>query len=190
MTFTTRRRAVLALSGAGLLALAVAAGLGLGRGSGVAVAAAVTPNASATPVTAPSAADAASRGNEAAARLVGIDPLLPHDLLDPLLVLLAERYRQERAQDQDQLEKGDHAPGRTRIAPINYIVDGSRVVFRTAPGAKLSALQIDDDVALQADHYGEDSAWSVLAHGTARDITGAPGTDEVLAGLRPWVATM
>ena len=79
--------------------------------------------------------------------------------------------------------------GRTRIAPINYVVDGSRVVFRTAPGAKLSALQIDDDVAFQADHYGEDSAWSVLAHGTAREITGAPGTDEVLAGLRPWVAT-
>ncbi|MPQ58646.1 HlyD family secretion protein [Duganella sp. FT27W] len=84
MTFTTRRRAVLALSGAGLLALAVAAGLALGRGSGAAVAAAATPKASATAVTASIAApnasaaavtaaiavDAVGRGNEAAPRPV------------------------------------------------------------------------------------------------------------------------
>ena len=79
--------------------------------------------------------------------------------------------------------------GRTRIAPINYVVDGSRIVFRTAEGSKFSALQIEDDVALQTDHYGEDTAWSVLAHGTAREITDEPGTDEVTERLRPWVPT-
>jgi uncharacterized protein len=79
--------------------------------------------------------------------------------------------------------------GRTRIAPINFVVDGSRIVFRTAEGSKFSALQIEDDVALQADHYGEDAAWSVLAHGTATEITDEPGTDEATAGLRPWVPT-
>lgn len=79
--------------------------------------------------------------------------------------------------------------GRTRIAPINYVVDGSRIVFRTAEGSKFSALQIEDDVALQTDQYDEDSAWSVLAHGTAREITDEPGTAEVVARLRPWVST-
>ena len=79
--------------------------------------------------------------------------------------------------------------GRTRIAPINYIVDGSRVVFRTAEGTKFSALLVDDDVALQTDQYDEDSAWSVLAQGTAREISDAPGIAEVVAALRPWVPT-
>ncbi|MCA1782945.1 MAG: pyridoxamine 5'-phosphate oxidase family protein [Dermatophilaceae bacterium] len=79
--------------------------------------------------------------------------------------------------------------GRTRIAPINYIVDGSRIVFRTAEGSKFSALQIEDDVALQTDRYDDDSAWSVLVHGTAREITDEPDTDGVAARLRPWVPT-
>ena len=79
--------------------------------------------------------------------------------------------------------------GRTRIAPINYIVDGSRVVFRTAEGTKFSALQIDDDVAVQSDQYDDESAWSVLAHGTAREISDEPGIADVVAALRPWVPT-
>lgn len=79
--------------------------------------------------------------------------------------------------------------GRTRIAPINYIVDGSRVVFRTAEGTKFSALLVDDDVALQTDQFDEDSAWSVLAQGTAREISDEPGTAAIVASLRPWVPT-
>jgi uncharacterized protein len=79
--------------------------------------------------------------------------------------------------------------GRTRITPVNYVVDGSRIVFRTAEGSKFFALKIEDDVALQTDQYDEDSAWSVLAHGVAREITDEPGTGDVVARLRPWVPT-
>ena len=79
--------------------------------------------------------------------------------------------------------------GRTRITPVNYLVDGSRIVFRTAEGSKFFALKIDDDVALQTDHYDEDHAWSVLVHGIAREITAEPGTADVVARLRPWVPT-
>lgn len=79
--------------------------------------------------------------------------------------------------------------GRTRITPVNYIVDGSRIVFRTAEGSKFFALKIEDDVALQTDHYDEDHAWSVLAHGIAREITEEPGTADVVARLSPWVPT-
>ncbi|KAB7743640.1 pyridoxamine 5'-phosphate oxidase family protein [Nostocoides sp. F2B08] len=79
--------------------------------------------------------------------------------------------------------------GRTRITPVNYVVDGSRIVFRTAEGSKFFALKIEDDVALQTDHYDEDHAWSVLVHGIAREITDEPGTADVVARLRPWVPT-
>ncbi|MGA8048186.1 MAG: pyridoxamine 5'-phosphate oxidase family protein [Dermatophilaceae bacterium] len=79
--------------------------------------------------------------------------------------------------------------GRTRITPVNYVVDGSRIVFRTAEGSKFFALKIEDDVALQTDHYDEDHAWSVLAHGIAREITDEPGTADVVARLTPWVPT-
>lgn len=79
--------------------------------------------------------------------------------------------------------------GRTRITPVNYVVDGSRIVFRTAEGSKFFALKVDDDIALQTDRHDEDHAWSVLANGTAREITGEPGTDDAVARLQPWVPT-
>ncbi|MFI5042241.1 MAG: pyridoxamine 5'-phosphate oxidase family protein, partial [Acidimicrobiales bacterium] len=76
------------------------------------------------------------------------------------------------------------------ILPVNYLFDGTSVVIRTAPGAKLDeaplstvAFEIDD-----ADRYGH-WGWSVLVQGPAFDITSA--TDEVSEHLRalpvrPW----
>jgi nitroimidazol reductase NimA-like FMN-containing flavoprotein (pyridoxamine 5'-phosphate oxidase superfamily) len=78
---------------------------------------------------------------------------------------------------------------RTRIVPVNYVVDGTRIVFRTAEGSKFFALKVEDEVALQTDRYDEDNAWSVLANGTAREITDEPGVADIVAGLSPWVPT-
>ncbi|QIM16011.1 pyridoxamine 5'-phosphate oxidase family protein [Leucobacter insecticola] len=77
------------------------------------------------------------------------------------------------------------------IAPINFVVDGSSLVFRTAAGSKLSELTINDAVVFQVDSYGGADGWSVVLRGTARVLEGG---DEVLAAaalpLRPFVSTV
>jgi nitroimidazol reductase NimA-like FMN-containing flavoprotein (pyridoxamine 5'-phosphate oxidase superfamily) len=77
------------------------------------------------------------------------------------------------------------------ILPVNYVYDGTSVVIRTAPGAKLDeapmtavAFEIDD-----ADRFGH-WGWSVLVQGPAFDITtSADQLSEHLRDLpvRPWV---
>lgn len=79
--------------------------------------------------------------------------------------------------------------GRTRITPINYIVDGARIVFRTAEGSKFYALKVEDNAVLQTDSYDERHAWSVIAHGSVREITDDEDTARVTADLRPWIRT-
>ena len=58
------------------------------------------------------------------------------------------------------------------IFPINYVVDGDGIVFRTGAGTKLAASVLGRGVAFEIDGYdpiaGE--AWSVVAKGRARQI--------------------
>lgn len=58
------------------------------------------------------------------------------------------------------------------IFPINYLVDGHGIVFRTGPGTKLAASVLGRGVAFEIDGYdplaGE--AWSVVVKGSARQI--------------------
>jgi len=57
------------------------------------------------------------------------------------------------------------------IFPVNYLVDHGSVVFRTAPGTKLSAA-LDRPVAFEVDGYdpATGQAWSVVVKGTAREV--------------------
>ncbi|HZR13442.1 MAG TPA: pyridoxamine 5'-phosphate oxidase family protein [Acidimicrobiia bacterium] len=59
------------------------------------------------------------------------------------------------------------------VLPVNYVVDGDTVVFRTVPGTKLDAALTNAVVAFEADSFdGErESGWSVLVRGVAREIT-------------------
>jgi nitroimidazol reductase NimA-like FMN-containing flavoprotein (pyridoxamine 5'-phosphate oxidase superfamily) len=60
------------------------------------------------------------------------------------------------------------------VLPVNFVVRGDAVVFRTVPGTKLDAATAGSVVAFEADGYGTDSdpsGWSVLARGVAREIT-------------------
>ena len=103
-----------------------------------------------------------------------------------------------------------HLRGHTRIAPINYALDGQRIIFRTAEGSKFYALQVDDAVAFEIDAYDDDEAWSVVAQGrvaleidehdaaTARSVVIQGHVSEILqpeeikdatVHLRPWVRT-
>lgn len=58
------------------------------------------------------------------------------------------------------------------IFPVNYVVDGDGIVFRTGAGTKLAAAVLGRGVAFEIDGYdpiaGE--AWSVVAKGRARQI--------------------
>lgn len=82
---------------------------------------------------------------------------------------------------------GDHMD----IFPINYVIDGESIVFRTAEGNKLSELTINQHVLFEADHFDDDAAWSVVVHGTAarlEDDEEIKSAEELM--LEPMIPTM
>jgi nitroimidazol reductase NimA-like FMN-containing flavoprotein (pyridoxamine 5'-phosphate oxidase superfamily) len=56
--------------------------------------------------------------------------------------------------------------------PVNYVLDGDRIVFRSGEGVKLSAAQSGTVVAFQVDHFDSELriGWSVVVTGLARRI--------------------
>ena len=56
--------------------------------------------------------------------------------------------------------------GEPDIFPVNYVVDGQSLVFRTAEGSKLLAASLGGRMAFQVDEWTHEGAVSVLAHGT------------------------
>ncbi len=75
------------------------------------------------------------------------------------------------------------------IFPVNYrLIDGS-IVFRTAPGSKMSAAAEGAVVAFEVDDYqlADRSGWSVLAVGQAEVVHDLGMSFKVLdARLEPW----
>ena len=61
------------------------------------------------------------------------------------------------------------ADGRPRTSPIDFVVDGESIVFRTEPGTKLSEAR-DAEVAFEVDDYDATSgqASSVIVTGRRR----------------------
>lgn len=76
------------------------------------------------------------------------------------------------------------------IFPVNFVVDGTSVVFRTAEGSKLAEVVLNQNVAFEADDWDDDAGWSVVIHGTAERIS---NPDELARAdkmpLRPWTGT-
>jgi nitroimidazol reductase NimA-like FMN-containing flavoprotein (pyridoxamine 5'-phosphate oxidase superfamily) len=72
----------------------------------------------------------------------------------------------------------DSAP---EIYPVNHVVDGRTIVFRTDPGNKLRGLDRSPSVCYQADSVdlGDETGWSVLVKGRAVVVTGAAELDRV-----------
>jgi uncharacterized protein len=58
------------------------------------------------------------------------------------------------------------------IFPINFVMDGDTVVFRTDEGTKLAAALLGRGVAFEVDWYDVDEgvAWSVVVKGEAEEI--------------------
>ena len=77
------------------------------------------------------------------------------------------------------------------VLPVNFAVDGDRLVMRTAAGSKLDAALAGAVVAFEADQYDAETgeAWSVLVRGSA-SVLAAPEDVRRLAdfALTSWVA--
>lgn len=77
------------------------------------------------------------------------------------------------------------------IFPVNYVLDGDDIVFRTAEGSKLFELTVNDEVLFEVDEYTDTDAWSVVVRGKAERIEGEEEIAHADAlPLTPWVPTM
>lgn len=88
---------------------------------------------------------------------------------------------------------GFFADGEVVILPVNHLVDGQDVVFRTARGAKLSAAEGQDLVAFEVDDYDEQtqSAWSILVTGRAEMVDEEAEIQRLSRrGLHPWASAV
>ena len=88
---------------------------------------------------------------------------------------------------------GFFAAGEIVVLPVNHVVDGQDVVFRTAYGSKLSAAGEQDLAAFEADHYNEQtrSGWSVLVTGRAEMVDAEAEIQRLSRrDLHPWVTAI
>ena len=62
--------------------------------------------------------------------------------------------------------------GEVVILPVNFLVDGQDIVFRTASGSKLSAVEVGHYVGFEADSYDQatGTGWSVVVNGLAEIV--------------------
>ena len=79
--------------------------------------------------------------------------------------------------------------GHPDMFPINHLIDGNTIVFRSAAGTKLAAAVLGRAVAFEADGYDDEMAWSVVVKGHARIVE---RLDEYLEAeqlpIMPWLA--
>ena len=84
---------------------------------------------------------------------------------------------------------GFFADGEVFVLPVNFVVDGQAVVFRTASGSKLASAEDKNEVAFEADNYDDitRSGWSVLVRGRAEVVDDDAEVDRLSRlGLYPW----
>jgi len=77
------------------------------------------------------------------------------------------------------------------MLPVNFVVTGKAVIFRTAPDTLL-ALYADGHLSFEVDHFDEEvrTGWSVLVQGHAQQVTDEREVThlENVARLEPWAA--
>jgi nitroimidazol reductase NimA-like FMN-containing flavoprotein (pyridoxamine 5'-phosphate oxidase superfamily) len=89
------------------------------------------------------------------------------------------------------------ADGEVVVLPVNHVVDGQDVIFRTAHGSKLSAAEGQNVAAFEADYYNEQthSGWSVLVNGRTEVIDAEADIQRLgerlsRLGVYPWVTAV
>jgi len=76
------------------------------------------------------------------------------------------------------------------LVPINYVVDGGTLLFRTASGNKLLAAALHSDVAFEIDWRDDHAAWSVVVRGQLRRLGEADAHRVDALPLQHWVPTL
>jgi hypothetical protein len=75
------------------------------------------------------------------------------------------------------------------VFPVNHLVDGNTLVFRSAAGTKLAAAVLGRAVAFEVDGHDAGVAWSVVVKGQARLVERLDEyLDAELLPIRPWFA--
>ncbi|TQJ29634.1 pyridoxamine 5'-phosphate oxidase family protein [Microbacterium sp. SLBN-146] len=81
--------------------------------------------------------------------------------------------------------------GEPEIYPVNYVLDGPRLLFRTAPGSKLTDLSANPRVAFEVEEYDDTTAASVIMKGVAQRLDLQREIDAADAlPLRSWIPTL
>ncbi|MDQ2698809.1 MAG: pyridoxamine 5'-phosphate oxidase family protein [Actinomycetota bacterium] len=112
------------------------------------------------------------------------------DTTDPV-VALSDGECWERLRGQELGRLVTHVGDVLDIFPVNYVVDGESVLFRTAPGSKLFELTVNDEVLFEVDDHTDTDAWSVILRGRARPLGGSADVERADGlGLRPWIPTL
>lgn len=85
---------------------------------------------------------------------------------------------------------GVHHEGQPSIYPINYLVDGASIVFRTRLNSKISHAPLLERVAFEIDGFDatHGDAWSILIKGFGRFVDSVPEIEQAdTLPLYPWV---
>jgi len=88
---------------------------------------------------------------------------------------------------------GFAAGGEVMVLPVNFVMDGQAVVFRTASGSKVAAVEDGNAVAFEADNYDDitQSGWSVMVNGRAELVDDDPEISRLSQlGLNPWASAL
>jgi uncharacterized protein len=74
------------------------------------------------------------------------------------------------------------------VFPVNHVVDGRTIVFRSGPGTKLDAALSAPAVAFELDGHDRERglAWSVVVKGVAREIATNDTMPTIGARPVPW----
>ena len=88
---------------------------------------------------------------------------------------------------------GFYADGEVAMLPVNHVMDGQDIVFRSAPGSKLTAAEEQNLVTFEADQYDAQTrtGWSVLVTGQATVVYDEAETERLgRLGLEPWITAV
>jgi nitroimidazol reductase NimA-like FMN-containing flavoprotein (pyridoxamine 5'-phosphate oxidase superfamily) len=100
---------------------------------------------------------------------------------------VSECWSRLRTSDVGRIAVYSEADG-VDIFPVNHVVDGGTVVFRTADGTKLSSIEDGYAAAFEVDGTDKDDhAWSVVVKGTAHVILRREELFDIFdLDVRPW----
>ena len=113
------------------------------------------------------------------------------DMTSSPVTSLTDEQCWERLEQQELGRLVTHVGDILDIFPVNYVLDGAGILFRTGQGSKLLELTINDEVIFEVDDHTETEAWSVIVRGrahpleTSADVERADGL-----GLKPWIPTL